>query len=263
MANEPETDLDEAHAVMARAPEDDAARLRFYERLADSEIFMLLSGAPEGDSIKPEIFEISGEKYALIFDREDRLTGFVGRAVPYAGLPGRALVGMFAGQGVGLALNLEVASSSMLIPGHAVDWLAQTLSNTPDETQARLLEVAPPIGLPQQIITGLDRKLAIAAGLAKSAYLAAATYEGGRRGHVLAFVDAAPGAEAALAHAAGEALTFSGIDVGVMDVLFAQSQDQLAVRLSKVGLRFDLPQALAQQVPQPPGGDPEKPPRLR
>ena len=36
------TDLDQAHAAMETAPEDDTARLRFYERLADTELFMLL-----------------------------------------------------------------------------------------------------------------------------------------------------------------------------------------------------------------------------
>ncbi len=37
------TPLDTAHAAMEAAPADDAARLRFYERLADSEMFLLLS----------------------------------------------------------------------------------------------------------------------------------------------------------------------------------------------------------------------------
>ncbi len=115
--------------------------------------------------------------------------------MPYAGLSGRALAEMLRGQGIGLALNLEVAPSAMLIPAEAVDWLVQTLSNAPSETEARISEVSPPIGLPEAVITGLDRKLAIAAGLARSAYLAAATYEDGSRGHVLAFVDAVEGAD--------------------------------------------------------------------
>lgn len=257
------TDLDRAHADMTAAPQDDGARLRFYERLADTEVFMLLSGEPEGDQITPETFEIEGAPYALIFDREARLSDFVGRPVPYAGLPGRALTGMLAGQDVGLALNLEVAPSAMLIPADAVDWLAQTLQHRPDQTEARLTEVASPAGLPSEVITGLDRKLAIAAGLARWAYLAAATYEGGGQGHVLAFVDATPGAEDALAHAAGEALTFSGIEAGVMDVLFVRASDPMAARLAKVGLRFDLPEPAAPVAVQAPGSDPDKPPRLR
>lgn len=257
------TDLDQAHAAMEAAPENDAARLQFYERLADTELFMLLGEEAVGQQITPELFEIEDQRFALIFDTEERLSDFVGRVAPYAGLPGRALAQMLAGQGIGLALNLEVASSAMLIPAEAVDWLVATLAHGPDETEARLTEVSAPGGLPEAVIAGLDRKLAIAAGLARFAYLAAATYEDGGRGHVLAFVDAVEGAEKALASAAGEALTFSGIEAGMMDVLFVRASDPLAAHLAKVGLRFDLPQPEAPHAPGAPGMDPAKPPRLR
>lgn len=257
------TDLDTAHAAMEAAPEDDAARLRFYERLADTELFMLLGEEAAGDQITPELFEIEDQHFTLVFDREERLAEFVGRAAPYAGLPGRALAQMLAGQGIGLALNLEVAPSAMLIPAEAVDWLVATLAHRPDETEARLTEVSAPRGLPEAMITGLDRKLAIAAGLARSAYLAAATYDDGAKGHVLAFVDAVEGAEQALAGAASEALTFSGIEAGVMDVLFVRSSDPMAAHLAKVGLRFDLPEPEAPAAPDAPGMNPAKPPKLR
>ena len=116
------TDLDNAHAAMQAAPDDDAGRLRFYERLADTELFMLLDGEPDGDQITPALFEVEDQRFALVFDREERLSQFVGRVAPYAGLPGRDLVRMLTGQGIGLALNLEVAPSAMLIPAEAVDW---------------------------------------------------------------------------------------------------------------------------------------------
>lgn len=257
------TDLDQAHAAMEEAPEDDTARLRFYERLADTELFMLLGEEATGDQVTPALFDIEDQRFALVFDREERLSQFVGRVAPYAGLPGRTLVGMLGGQGIGLALNLDVAPSAMLIPAQAVDWLTATLSHGPDETEARLTEVSAPGGLPEIVIAGLDRKLATAAGLARFAYLAAATYDDGAQGHVLAFVDAVAGAEKALASAASEALTFSGIAAGVMDVLFVRASDPLAAHLAKVGLRFDLPQAKAPHVPGAPGMDPEKPPKLR
>lgn len=257
------TDLDNAHAAMEAAPEDDAARLRFYERLADTELFMLLGAEAAGDQVTPELFDIEDQQFTLVFDREERLSKFVGRAAPYAGLAGRDLARMLQGQGIGLALNLDVAPSAMLIPAEAVDWLCDTLSHGPQETEGRLSELTAPTGLPENFVTGLDRKLAIAAGLARFAYLAAATYEGGARGHVLAFVDAVEGAEKALAAAAGEALTFSGIDAGVIDVLFVRASDPMAGHLAKVGLRFDLPQVAQPQAPKAPGMDPEKPPRLR
>ncbi|MDX8350198.1 SseB family protein [Cognatiyoonia sp. IB215446] len=256
------TDLDNAHAAMEAAPEDDAVRLRFYERLADTQLFMLLDGEPDGDQVKPALFEAEDQRFSLVFDREERLSQFVGRVAPYAGLPGRDLVRMLAGQGIGLALNLDVAPSAMLIPAEAVDWLVATLGNAPDETEARLTEITAP-HVPEAVVTGLDRKLAIAGGLARFAYLAAATYEDGGKGHVLVFIDALDGAENALAAAASEALTFSGIEAGVMDVMFARASDPLAAHLARVGLRFDLPEAVMPEAPGAPGMDPEKPPKLR
>ena len=53
-----ETSLDIAHAAMEAAPNDDAARLRFYERLADNELFLLLTKEADGDQINPEIFDL-------------------------------------------------------------------------------------------------------------------------------------------------------------------------------------------------------------
>ena len=68
------TDLDQAHAAMEAAPDDDVARLRFYERLADTELFMLLAAEAENDQITPELFEIENQKFTLVFDREERLS---------------------------------------------------------------------------------------------------------------------------------------------------------------------------------------------
>ncbi len=256
------TELDNAHAAMEAAPKNDTLRLQFYERLADTELFMLLGAEVADDQVTPEIFEIEDQRFTLVFDREERLSQFVGRVAPYAGLPGRALVQMLAGQGIGLALNLEVAPSAMLIPAEAVDWLVQTLDNGPQETEGRLQELVRP-NVPESVVTGLDRKLATAAGMARSAYLAGAIYEDNARGHVLAFLDATEGAEQALAAAASEALTFSGIEAGMIDVLFVRASDPLAAYLAKVGLRFDLPENSASMAPVAPGMDPKKPPRLR
>ena len=45
------TPLDSAHAAMQAAPDDDTARLRFYERLADGELFVLLSQEAADDVV--------------------------------------------------------------------------------------------------------------------------------------------------------------------------------------------------------------------
>ena len=77
-----ETALDRAHAAMQAAPESDAARLGFYERLADSELFLMLAEDPSvsDDQVTPEIFELNDASYVLVFDREERMAAFSGRS---------------------------------------------------------------------------------------------------------------------------------------------------------------------------------------
>ncbi len=258
-----ETPLDAAHRAMEAAPGDDAARLRFFDRLAGAELLLLLAAEAEGDAVTPEVFEVEGASFVLAFDTEERLAAFTGRISPYAALSGRAMAAMLAGQGLGLALNPEVAPSAFLMPPEAVAWLAETLTARPSEDEARPSRLSPPTGLPDVLLTALDAKLASAQGLARHAWLAAVAYDDGREGHLLAFVDALPGAEPGLARAAGEALTFSGVEAGELDVAFFRASDPVTARLARVGLRFDLPQPGAAPAPAAPGMDPDRPPRLR
>ncbi|KAA2314162.1 SseB family protein [Puniceibacterium sp. HSS470] len=258
------TALDAAHAAMEAAPDDDNVRLRFYERLADSELFLLLSAEADGGNASPEIFRVEDVQFVLLFDREERLSSFTGRPSPYAALSGRTIVEQLAGQGVGLAVNLETPSA-ILIPPEAVDWLRDTVAHAPDEVEAQIAAFHPPHGLPEYLIAAIDAKLATARGLADCAFLAGTEDEQGRRSHMLAFIDAVPGAEPSLARAASEALTFSGVEAGQMDVGFFAATDSHAASLARVGLRFDLPEAeTAQEITHvAPGSDPNKPPILR
>jgi hypothetical protein len=256
-----ETPLDRAHAAMEAFPGDDAARLRFFERLADGELLVLLSG--DGvDGGEPEVFALEAGRFVLAFDREERLSDFTGRPAPFAAVSGRVLAASLAGRGLGLGLNLG-APSETLLPPEAVQWLARTLAEGPEEAEDLPEEVRPPSDLPERLIEALSVKLAAAAGLAEHALLAGVTYRGGRRGHLLAFLGARPGAEPALARAVSEALTFSGLDAGELDVAFLAAADPAAAALERVGLRFDLPSPEAPDVPPVPGGDPDRPPRLR
>ncbi len=257
--------LDDAHAAMTAAPEDDAARLRFYERVADGELLLLLDAEAEGDTLSPQVFSLEEGPVVLAFDTEERLADFTGTTAPYAALPGRVLSRLLAEQGLGLGLNLGVAPSSFLIPAEGVAWLARTLAAAPESAMGAPESFHAPRGLPETLVTALDAKLARAGGLASVAWLAAVTYRDGRRGHILAFVDAAPGAEAPLARAAHEALLFSGIEAGEIDVTFLSAEDASLLALSRAGLRFDLPTPMATErpVPAPPGSDPTRPPRLK
>ncbi|WP_424985260.1 SseB family protein [Microbulbifer sp. S227A] len=259
------TPLDTAHAAMEANPDDDAARLRFYERLGDNELFLLLTEEAQDESLSPEVFDVADGQFVLAFDRETRLAQFTGRPAPYAALSGRVLAQMLAGQGVGMGLNLDVAPSSILIPAEALAWLSDTLGNAPDQITSRIAEVSAPLGLPEAVITALDAKLATAAGYARAAYLVGVVHENGSRGHLLGFVAARPETQAALAKAAGEALTFSGIEAGSIDVAFFEETDGIAAKLDRFGLRFDLPVPAEPETIElrAPGSDPDKPPILR
>ncbi len=275
------TPLDHAHADMMENPEDDAARLTFYRRLADTTLFLLLAQEPEGEVLDPEVLEIDNketaniDRYALVFDTEERLSAFAAsyknEALPYAALPGRVIAQSIAGQGVGLALHLDVAVSSIQLPEPAMDWLADTLAAEPVEGEGTLIAIAPPFGLPDGLIEGLEEKLVSAAGLASHAVFVKGTYSDQREGWLLAFIDAQPGAEQALARATHEALIFSGTDLASVDVAFFAANDPICEHLDHMGLRYEFPDPGAgehdedgfEEVHAGPGSDPEKPPILR
>lgn len=255
--------LDAAHAAVSADPENEALRLRFFERLADGEMVLLLEREALGESLEPRVFDLEDGPVVLVFDREERLAAFTGGIAPYAALPGRVIAGLLKGQGIGMGVNLGVAPSSMLLPPEAMDWLAETLDGGPEEIEALPQEFVPP-SVPEAVIAALDGKLARAGGLAVAALLAGVVYAGGRRGHLLALLDAAEGAEGALARAMNEALVFSGIEAGELDVVFLASGSTVAQAMAKVGLRFDLPGPEVQDLaPAAPGMDPSRPPKLR
>lgn len=259
-----ETPLDTAHAAMEKDA-DGAARLAFYDHIATSELFLLLAGEAGDETVEPALYDLEEGRFVLVFDREERLADFTEGSAPYAALPGRALAAMLAGQGIGIGLNLGVAPSSILLPATAVDWLAGTLAPAPEEAQGQVKELRAP-DLPEGVIAAIDRKLAQAAGLAQEAYLVGILYENGDAAHLLAVIGAQPGDEPALAGALREALVFSGLEEGALDVGFFDPDAPVVPHLAQKGLRFDLPvpSAPETEVIRPaPGSDPDKPPILK
>lgn len=257
-----DTPIDRAHAEMLATPDSERARLSYFERVADGELFLLLESEPDGETVTPQIFDTSDGRYALAFDREERLTAFAGGAAAYAALSGRNLATMLNGSGMGLGLNLGTASEVLMSPDE-ISWLAGTIENRPVEAQDTPVELTPPQGIPETLVQALDAKLATASGLAKVAFLTGATWSDGRKGHLLSIVDPVPGAEPALANAVNEALIFSGIEAGTLDVTFLPGLGQMASQFERVGLRFDLPEAAKATPPSASGMDPANPPKLR
>lgn len=259
------TPLDQAHAAMEAAPEDDAARLKFYERLADAELFLALEEEVRDDHIKPVIFEVEGNRFAVVFDSEGRLADFTERPSPFVAMSGRGIVAMLVGRNVGLAVNPAVAPSATLLPSEALSWLHDTLGTGPQEGQGTPTHVYPPQNVSEGLIASLDAKLATMAGMARVAYLAECAYKEGARNHVIVFVDAQEGAKPAMAKAISEALTFSGLEAASLDILFLKAADPICANLARVGLRFDLPvpETPGTRPVAAPGMDPDKPPKLR
>jgi len=254
------TEIDRAHAAMEAAPADDAARLRFYAVLADAELLLLLEDEPADETLSPLILPLEEGRFVMAFDTEERLAEFTGAVAPYAALPGRVIAAQLAGQGVGLGLNLGVAPSAFLMPPGAVDWLTGMLAQGPVAAEAARADFKAP-DLPDGLRHALADKIARLPGQAAQVLVAE---HGG--GWFLAFVDAVPGAEPALAKAVSEALAFSGLEEGVLDVTFLAGGGPRHAALARVALALPVPpaQETAQVLrAEAPGMDPARPPRLK
>ncbi|MDG1935467.1 MAG: SseB family protein [Paracoccaceae bacterium] len=260
----PSTPLDRAHALMEGKPDNTQLRLRFFERLADCELFMLLTEEAKNDNLLPDFLSYEEAQFVLVFDSEERLSQFSGQVSPYAAISGRIIANMLAGQGIGIALNLDVAPSSFLLPAEGVDWLDNLIRQTPDELQAKPVVFSPPSDLSTDLLEALDQKLKTTCGLAKEVWLSSVEYEDGHKGLFLAVIDARPGSEGALVKAAHEAVTFSAEENLQFDVAFLNKTDKSLDIISRQGLRIELPEPEVPKtvVPQMPGGDPDKPPKL-
>ena len=257
------SDLDRAHAAMAVGGE--AAGLAFYRALADAELFLLLKAEAEGDNLVPEVFALSDGPHLLAFDSEERLALFAGSVAPYATLPGRVIVGLMAGQNearLSLGLNIGAdAASQMILPPEALIWLAQMLDQAPPETlEARVAEFQPP-RVPQAVLSALSSCLA---GVGQ-ALIVGVRYRDGRQSQMLALTGVAKAAEVRLARAVTEALAFSGVDAGALDLVFATEGDAALARMAGLALVLAGHAAPRPEIKAPvgPGLDPARPPILR
>tara|TARA_B110001450_G_scaffold238613_1_gene245748 strand:+ start:575 stop:1351 length:777 start_codon:yes stop_codon:yes gene_type:complete len=256
------TPIDIAHADMKADESNDTARLRFYERLIDCELFMLLEAESDGINIKPDLFEVEEQQVALVFDKEDRLADFANKIVPFAALSGRSIVSMITEKNISLGLNLAVAPSSIILPPNVISWMAETISNGPTVSKAKIKEVFSPRTLPEVVISALDSKLATMIGYADIAYLAEVKYDNDMQSSVIIFINAKAEAEEAIANAISETLIFSGIEAGILDVIFLDAKNPVCAKLAKHGLRFDLPKPEEKNHLTAPGLNPNKPPIL-
>jgi hypothetical protein len=260
------TPLDHAHALMDKEPEADRHRLRFYQHLADSPLFLLLEQEATEAAISPKILAVDGQDYVLGFDTEARLGDFIQQEAAFATVTGRDLAQMLTGKNIGLGLNLSVAPSAILIPPEALDWLLEVLANPGAEVQDRPISFHAPANLSGDFAGALALRLQACSGMLQTAYLVDVAYETGARGLLLGIVGASAGREDMLQSIAAEAVSFTSEGV-VLDVVFLDTGSAIVARLASVGLAIDIPvedpKEAAANTPAAPGMDPDKPPRLR
>ncbi|MEO8240971.1 MAG: SseB family protein [bacterium] len=235
--------------------------LRFFRALADAELFLLLEAEAEGEVMMPRLFDLADGPVLLAFDSEDRLGAFSDVALPYAALPGRVIAGQMAGQGLSLGLNLgSGATSELILPPEALDWLMAMLDQSPPEALEAQVERFEPAKVPEAVLTALAGVLPGGRSL-----LVGVRYRDGRQGTLLALTGVAAEAEAKWARAVTEAMAFSGIEAAALDVVFVAAGDALLDRMSGVAMVFEgeVPVAAEPVTPVGPGMDPTRPPVLR
>lgn len=260
-----ETPLDRAFRDHHAMPDDEKARLRFHERLLDAELVLLLREEVAGGTLKPEVFALETGPVALVFDRDDRLAAFLEAPAAYAALSGRRIVAMLAEQGIGLGLNLGVAVSSTLLPAETVAWLAAMAAEAPVEVAGRFCWFAPPGDLPRDMLEAVGIKLASMTEVIGAAYLLRAGHDDGTERALLALIGVPEAARADVARAVAEAVRFSGVADGALEVVFMAGGSAAAQSVARVGARLELPRHAERPVRarDGPGMDRERPPILR
>ncbi len=259
-----QTPLDHAHADIGAQGEDPRSWLRFYGRLCDADLFVLLREEAREGSIRPAILPHEGQDHALAFDTEERIAAFAEGAAHWVALPGADLVGLLAREGLGLGLNLGVAPSAVLLPPDAISWLAGQLEQSMQLTRALPSRIEPPLDVPPALVDDLARRLAEAAGILEEAWLVQARYEDAPEALLLACIGVELPARAALSRSIAPAVQFAPGE-RVLDIVFLGPDDPALRALRSRGLRFEIPAPALPEPPQPqaPGSDPDKPPRLR
>jgi len=256
------TTLDLAYVAMQN---DEANAPNFYARFLESELFLMLENEVVEDAAQPLIMETSDGPLVLVFDLEDRMAAFNEEPSDYVALSGRRIAKMLSGQGVAIGLNLGEAPSAMVLPVEAVDWLAAAAIGDDTEVEAKPMEIGKPVGVPEALVAALDSKLANMGGVVSAAYLVSARYEGGESGHMLALVNVPDAAKTGVSEALSEALRFSGVEAGQLDLAFLAADDPHLERFIRAGLGFEVPELVLPKMAEPkaPGMDPDKPPLLR
>ena len=271
----PETPLDRAVAAARAAGEAPETAPRVADALLAAPLHLLLEEEPVGDRFRPRLLELAVGPTALAFDDEDRLAAFSHDVAFSIQMPGRALVSIFAGQGLNLAVNPGTAPSELFWDAATIGWAAEALSGDVTSEEARPQALSAPGALPPDALALLGPKLAALAPSLAEAWLTEAEFSDGSARLLLVLrlhgaEEAAPeaigAAEAAAARALADTGRLAGASLPDLDAAFAREGAPLLESARRVGVGVDLPAPAApaeRPAPKAPGTDPDAPPILR
>lgn len=240
-----------------------AEQLSFYQTLTDTALILWVEEHEDADKIVPKVVELDGGNFVMAFDLDERLADMSGGVAETATLPGRALTRMLQGQGLGIALNLGDAPSAMLLPPDAIDWIIDMLdqsASSKTQRSERPVAFGLPTDIPETLAAALSEKLILTGA---RAYLTKATYANRASGHMVVFVDVPDADQSAIADAVSEALTFSALEAGTLDVAFFTHEDARLSALAQNAYKLDPPKPQKASQPSAPGMNPDRPPILK
>lgn len=243
---------------------DSAARAAYLAGLADCELCVALLRDAEDDRAELRLFTLEQGPVALVTDSDERLAAFLGAAVPYAAMPGRALAALLAEQGIAALVNPGAPSEALLDPA-TLGWLVAQISEAlpetaPGERPARLL--APDSTAVAQWSAPLQARMALLGEHLTALALVGAQWPDGREGHLIVVQGAAPDDHPALAKALAEMIAFAPEEAVPLDLVFdlAPLPDGALILAAPPP---DPGDQKAPKQPKAPGSDPARPPILR
>ncbi len=256
------TALQTAFDRYAVAPDHASRRVAFLGAFLRAEVHLALDGEGGDDSITPLLRDVEAQSSVVVFDSLENLAAFAAGQADQVTLSGRVLVEMLAGQSLGCVINPTGSVWSYFLDAPTIDWMAEHLAFQPEQAAPDLDALEPASLADLNVVEALDATLPACRDRADHAILAQ-MQNGDAPQLILFFIDAVADAEGALSQIVQDMVTFSGVEMPATSVAFAQSGTVLHDRLSRIGLRLDIPQSPKAQPLQTPGSDPEKPPILR
>lgn len=256
------SDLQQAQIASVAEPEDEQLRTAFYARLVETEFCLLLSEAATNEQMTPNLYTEGDNRYVIAFEDEGDLLEFNQEAAHFAALPGRALVQMLVGHDVGLLINGNDLEKSILLSTKHISWLAETLSQAPQERSGALSDILAPEPIKAEHRAAIQDQLHKCAGLLVEAYHITVVEQEQNQRQTLIFSGTTEASAKQIAQMIQDVVSFQDDPSLDLDVAFLDFRAPIMQHIRQIGSAFDVPFPEAPATPKAPGSDPDNPPKL-